>query len=124
MTTNGLSVPPSKYHWVVVKLRPLQFFALFLSALLIRLVWVPTWSMLAFEGHERPYLNAFEGQSVGPSTAAFPALTILYGGLGKVTQDPRARVVFSAIIGSLGVIGLAVWANRSPPTFAFSGVTS
>jgi hypothetical protein len=124
MTTNGLSVPPSKYHWVVVKLRPLQFFALFLSALLIRLVWVPTWSMLAFEGHERLYLNAFEGQSVGPSTAAFPALTILYGGLGKVTQDPRARVVFSAIIGSLGVIGLAVWAHRSPPTFAFSGVAS
>jgi len=112
MSTNGLSVPPPKYHWVVVQPRPLQLSALFISALLIRLMWVPTWSRLAFEGHERLYLNAFEGQSVGPSTAAFPALTLLYGGLGKITQDPRALVVFSAIIGSLGVVGLAVWVSR------------
>ncbi|MEC9389208.1 MAG: hypothetical protein VX944_03970 [Myxococcota bacterium] len=93
-------------------IRTSHLIALFLTALVVRLLWVPRWSLLQFEGHEAAYLRAFQGSEVGASTASYPALTALYGVLGSVTSDPRALVVFSALIGALGVVGFAIWVSR------------
>lgn len=82
---------------------------LFLAALVVRLLWVPRWSLLRFDGHELSYLQAFQGQEVGASTAAYPLLTTLYGWLGHLSADPRLLIVASAITGALGVVGLAIW---------------
>ena len=90
-------------------IRTSHLIALFLAALVVRLVWVPRWDRLVFDGHEATYLKAFHGADIGASTSSYPAIMWIYKALGTVTNDPRALIVFSAIVGALGVVGLAVW---------------
>ena len=73
---------------------------------------MPTWSRLVFEGHESLYRDAFLGESVRASTQAYPLLVGIYGILGQFSQDPRALVGFSAMVGALAVVGSAVWIGR------------
>ena len=40
-------------------------------------------------------------------------VSALYEGLGQLTQDERALVVFSGVVGSLGVVAAAVWVART-----------
>lgn len=101
-----------KYHRPVSPLRPIHAIVLFLSSLAVRIMWVPHWDRLVFDGHESLYRDAFLGESVGASTQAYPLLTFLYGALGALSQDPRILVLFSALVGSFAVVGTAVWIGR------------
>ena len=85
---------------------------MFLTALVVRLVWVPRWSRLQFDGHEGDYLRAFQGAEIGPSTSAYPLLTSLYRGLSVLSEDPRVLILFSAVVGALGVVGFALWVTQ------------
>ena len=98
--------------------------ALFIAALVVRLGWMPTWSRLVFEGHESLYRDAFLGESVRASTQAYPVLCRIYQTLGQFTQDERALVVFSAVVGALAVLGSAVWVGRiiTPRAGLWTGV--
>jgi hypothetical protein len=113
-----------KYHRPVSPLRPIHAVLLFLSALAVRIMWVPNWERLVFDGHESLYRDAFLGKSVGASTQAYPLLTFLYGGLGTLSQDPRILVLFSAVVGSFAVVGTAVWIGRwiEPKAGVWAGV--
>jgi len=70
------------------------------------------WDRLQFDGHEKGYLRAFQGLPPDPSPSAVPALTSFYQLLGTVTQDPRALTIFSAIVGAMGVLGVAMAAQK------------
>ncbi len=83
-----------------------------LLALVVRLAWVPTWSRLRFDGHERLYLAAFEGSPPDPSLQANPVLCALYQALGLLTHDPRALVVLSAVAGASMVLAVSLWTER------------
>jgi len=98
--------------------------ALFSGAVGIRLLAVPTWSRLAFEGHEALYLAAFEGAEVPASTQAIPLLTFLYKWVGVLTTDSRALILLSALAGGAAVVGAAVWIGRwvSPTAGLWTGV--
>lgn len=104
----------------MILIRTSHLIALFLAALVVRLMWVPRWAQLQFEGHEKLYLQAFEGSEVGASTAAYPLLTGLYRLLGVWASEPWAMVVFSAVVGGLGVVGFALWVTQE--TSSRSGV--
>ena len=109
------SSPTPLYHLRVKPFHTSHALALFLAALVVRLGWMPTWSRLVFEGHESLYRDAFLGESVRASTQAYPVLTGIYAILGEFSQDPRALVVFSAVVGALGVVGAAVGGAVDPP---------
>ncbi len=101
-----------KYHRRVDPIRPRPALALVLLALVVRLGVVPSWSRLAFGGHEALYLEAFRGGNVPASTQAYPLLTALYRGIGLLTQEPMVLVVLSALAGAAAVLGAAVWIGR------------
>ncbi len=113
-----------KYHRPVSPLRPIHAVVLFLSALAVRIMWVPNWDRLVFDGHESLYRDAFLGESVRASTQAYPLLTFLYGCLGTLSQDPRILILFSALVGSFAVLGTAVWIGRwvEPKAGLWAGV--
>lgn len=92
--------------------RALGLFALFAGALALRLGGMTRWDRLVFDGHERHYLAAFQGHPADPSTQALPGMSAIYWLLGHLTADPRALVVFSAIAGSLGALGVALAVER------------
>lgn len=104
--------------------RNLALGALFALALLVRLAWVPTWSRLSFDGQERLYLRAFQGQVPDPTPRAWPALCWLYRAMGLLFQDGRALVVLSAAAGAAAVVGAAVWTGRryGPLAGAWAGI--
>ena len=91
---------------------PCLFLAL-LAGVGVRLAWIPTWSRLTFDGHERLYVDAFQGNPPDPSSQAWPLLCWLYQGLGILTQDPRALTVVSVLAGAAAVAGAALWAHRN-----------
>jgi hypothetical protein len=82
------------------------------SGLLVRLVWMPSWARLGFDGHERLYLQAFEGSPPDPSAQAWPLLCWIYQGLGILSQDPRLLTVLSCLAGTAAIAGAALWAHR------------
>jgi len=94
-------------------LQPSHALAIFLTAVVVRLGWMTSWSRLVFEGHESLYRDAFLGMSVRASTQAYPVLTGFYGLLGQATDDARVLVVFSALVGAAGAVGAAVWIGRT-----------
>ena len=108
----------------MAQIRTSHLTLLFLAGLVVRVLWVPRWALLRFDGHEGSYLRAFEGHEIGASTAAYPLLTALYGGLGHVSSDPRLLIVAAAITGALGVVGLAVWVAQETSSRAgvFAGL--
>ena len=118
------SSPTPLYHLRVKPFHTSHALALFLAALVVRLGWMPTWSRLVFEGHESLYRDAFLGEPVRASTQAYPVLIGIYQALGQFSQDERALVVFSAVVGALAVLGSAVWVGRifSPRAGLWTGV--
>ena len=104
---------PPRYHLHVSPLRTHHVLILFVAALVVRLGWMTTWSRLVFDGHEALYRRAFMGSAPGPSTQMYAVLGTVYETLGRVTQDERALVVFSGVVGALGVVAAAVWVGRT-----------
>lgn len=81
-------------------------------ALVVRLVWMPSWERLRFDGHERLYVAAMNGVPPDASTQALPALLGLAQLLGRVTQDPRVLVGLSVASGAVAVLATALWTRR------------
>lgn len=90
--------------------RTLALGLLFAAALVVRLGWVADFGRLRFDGHERLYLRAFQGEAIDASSRAWPLLLGLYRWLPG--DDPRLLVVFSATAGALAVVGAALWTGR------------
>ncbi len=63
-----------------------------------------------FDGHERDYLHAFQGQDWTGSTRLYPSLAGLYEALGHLTQEPLALLFVNLAAGLLTVAlaGVAV----------------
>ena len=77
------------------------------------MIWIPTWSRLHFDGHERLYLRAFEGHIPDPSPQAWPVLCALYRAIGLLTSDPRILTLLSILAGTAAVVGASLWAHRN-----------
>jgi hypothetical protein len=96
-------------------------FAVFLVALAVRWLWMPHWALLddprglrrVFDGHERAYLQAFEGGGLAdPSTSFNPIIGGLSAAAGAVWSNPAALVIGSGMVGALAAVGVAVWTGR------------
>jgi len=113
-----------KYHRRVHPIRPRPALAIVLLALIVRLLAVPSWDRLVFEGHEALYLQAFRGGEMVASTQAYPLLTGLYRLLGMLTQSPMVLVGLSVLAGTAAVLGSAVWVGRwvGPTAGIWTGV--
>ena len=95
--------------------------AVFALAFAVRALVVPRWGLLsharglrrAFDGHERAYLRAFQGEGLADASPAFqPVLGALYAALGSIVAHPGALVVFSAAVGAAAAVGVATWTGR------------
>lgn len=105
-------------------IRPRSAVSIVLLALIVRLVVVPSWDRIVFEGHEALYLAAFRGEAVPGSTQAYPLLTGLYRLMGLITDQPLVLVGISVLAGAAAALGAAVWVGRwvSPGAGVWTGV--
>jgi hypothetical protein len=81
----------------------------------VRLVWMPL-SRHRFDGHEREYLDAFQGHDWQGSTHLVPTLAGLYQALGTLSDDPRLLlgVNLAVGIGAVALAGLLGWRRWGP----------
>ena len=81
--------------------------ALFVLALVVRVVVVPAWGHHVYDGHEAEYYDLFRGvrEPNRGGTVLYPAMQWLWWGLGRVLPAwPRIPMVLMAGVGSLGVL--------------------
>ena len=83
-------------------------------ALWVRAGWIPI-ERHVFDGHERIYLLAFQGQAVEASTRVYPTLAGLYRLLGQIVSTPDALLGLSigAGLAGVGAAGIAVGKRHS-----------
>ena len=84
-----------------------------IGALAVRLLWMPV-GRHEFEGHEREYLQVFQGSWDGPwSTRVLPSLGTLYRGLGQLSDDPRLLLCVPLVCSLLSIAALVFLLARS-----------
>lgn len=102
-------------------LRRLRLLGVFVSSLLVRLVWVADWSGYAdprrlariFDGHERQLLRSLrEGTLADPSPQHHPVVGMGAALLGTLGDDPRLLLCAAALAGALTAVAVAAAVER------------